>query len=668
MSVKAGRLLGGAANAFTAVRGVIVGAGATVDLGGFDQTVGNLESSFGGVGTVTNSGAAAATLTINGTQSYFAGDITDGASAIGLSLAATAVAGLGGVNTYSGLTKIGAGAKLYAGATDAFSAASALSIGLTGFLDLKGYNQIVGAISGTGEITNSAGSAVLTTKTSGVTTYAGTIIDGAVGVIGLDVAGAGKLILAGANTYSGNTTIEAGATLAAGANNALSANSVVNVKAGGTLDLASYNETIGGLTVAGVVTGAGALTLTGNSTIQTGANLSVAKLTQVGAGASLAVNTVLTYAGALTETSGTISIASGDRLGLTGTGALSGAVTGAGKLAILGGVTTLNAGATASVANLAVNGAAAMLALGTVGTLNYAGALSETVGTISIASGDKLGLTGADSLSGAVTGAGKLAILGGVTTLNTGATASVANLVVNGAAATLALGTVGTLNYAGALTEAAGTISIASGDKLALTGAGSFSGAVTGAGKLAILGGVTTLNAGATASVANLSVNGAGATLALGTVGTLNYAGALSESAGTISIASGDKLGLTGADSLSGAVTGAGKLAILGGVTTLNAGASLSVANLALNGAGATLALGAVGTLGYAGALSESNGTIAIASGEKLSLIGTRTVFGRSLRLGRAGDHGGRCFYPRWSGPHRLQSFDLWRRHGRHAR
>ena len=69
---------------------------------------------------------------------------------------------------------------------------------------------------------------------------------------------AGTTTLRGANRYGGETNVEAG-TLRAGALNTFSPNSSVTVARGGTLDLNGFDQTIGGLANAGLVSmGAGA--------------------------------------------------------------------------------------------------------------------------------------------------------------------------------------------------------------------------------------------------------------------------------------------------------------------------------------------------------------------------------------------------------------------------
>jgi len=74
-----------------------------------------------------------------------------------------------------------------------------------GSLDLAGFNTTIGAITGAGEIT--LGSARLTTGTDGI----GTVFSGEISGTGsLVKVGTGRLVLSGANTYTGGTTISGG--------------------------------------------------------------------------------------------------------------------------------------------------------------------------------------------------------------------------------------------------------------------------------------------------------------------------------------------------------------------------------------------------------------------------------------------------------------------------
>ena len=93
---------------------------------------------------------------------------------------------------------------------------------------------------------------------------------------------AGTTTLTGANNYSGATNVNAG-TLRAGALNTFSPNSAVTVASGGTLDLNGFNQTVPGVTNAGLVNmGTG----TAPGTVLTTTNY-------IGAGGTIALNTFL---------------------------------------------------------------------------------------------------------------------------------------------------------------------------------------------------------------------------------------------------------------------------------------------------------------------------------------------------------------------------------------
>ena len=97
--------------------------------------------------------------------------------------------------------------------------------------------------------------------------------------------GPGTTVLTGANTYTGATNVNAG-TLQAGAANAFSPFSAFTVASGATLDLNSFNQTIGSLAGAGNVTLGAATLTTGNdntSTTFSGAISGTGGLTKSGA-------------------------------------------------------------------------------------------------------------------------------------------------------------------------------------------------------------------------------------------------------------------------------------------------------------------------------------------------------------------------------------------------
>ena len=103
---------------------------------------------------------------------------------------------------------------------------------------------------------------------------------------GLSKIGLGTLTLSGQSTYTGATGVNAG-TLQAGAVNTFSPFSAFTVVSGATLDLASFNQTIGSLAGTGGVTLGSATLTTGNdntSTIFSGTISGAGGLTKIGSG------------------------------------------------------------------------------------------------------------------------------------------------------------------------------------------------------------------------------------------------------------------------------------------------------------------------------------------------------------------------------------------------
>jgi autotransporter-associated beta strand protein len=101
----------------------------------------------------------------------------------------------------AGILQVGAGFNQHIGS---LAAGVALAVN-GGTFNLNGYNQTVGALSGTGGII-SLGANTLTTNSASNTTLASVIT----GTGGLVKQGSGILALTGNNTYSGGTTVSGG--------------------------------------------------------------------------------------------------------------------------------------------------------------------------------------------------------------------------------------------------------------------------------------------------------------------------------------------------------------------------------------------------------------------------------------------------------------------------
>jgi outer membrane autotransporter protein len=366
-----GTLRASAANTFAQNSPVSIVPGATLDLNGFNQSIGTLS----GGGQVT---LGAGTLrVVESSSSIFAGTIsgTGGLTVSGLTNTTTLT--LAGSTNYSGATTVSSGV-LNAGFANVFSAASAFSVG--GTLSLGGSNQTIGSLSGSGRVT--LGAATLTAGGDNSDTTFGGVISGTGSLV---KTGTGTMTLSGSNTYSGGTTI-----------------------AGGTLRLANNGALgTGALTTTGsVVDYANAITI-GNAIVLN------SNTTQL----SVQSTASATQSGAISELNGPRPIEK------IGDGTL-----------ILSAVNSYTGPTTVSAGTLVVNGSIASSAVTVGAGARLAG--NGTVGATTIASGGTFA-PGPTNTAGAMTVAGNLAFQSGALYLVqvNPAAASSANVTTGGTAA-----------------------------------------------------------------------------------------------------------------------------------------------------------------------------------------------------------------------------------------
>ena len=194
--------------------GALAANGGTLDLAGFGVTV---PSFSGAAGIVTNNGASPATFTVNqSTSTNFGGSIVDGASRVGLTLAAPLMGNggaltLANTNAYSGTTSI-SGGTLRMGAANALPyGANAGIASVNGVLDLNGQATSVNGLFGVGTVDNSAStSATLTAGNNNASSIFLGVLQNSGGLVSLTKVGTGTLTLSGANTYGGATSVQAG--------------------------------------------------------------------------------------------------------------------------------------------------------------------------------------------------------------------------------------------------------------------------------------------------------------------------------------------------------------------------------------------------------------------------------------------------------------------------
>jgi autotransporter-associated beta strand protein/T5SS/PEP-CTERM-associated repeat protein len=304
-AINAGTLQAGAANAFAPGSAFTVASGATLNLAGFNQTIGSLA----GAGSVMLGSATLTTGTDN-TSTTFSGTISGTG---GLTKISSGTLTLSGANTYSGGTTLAAGT---------LRLASNQALG-TGALTTAG--SVVDYANGV-TITNPI---VLNSNTTQLQVTAGTATQAGViselnGPRPLEKIGGGTLVLTANNTYSGPTTISAGTLIVNGS----IANSAVTVNPGATLAgtgaVGAITVTSGATFAPGAAVTSGAMTVAGNLAFQSGAlylvqvNPSTASSTTVTAGgaAALAGTVQAVFAsGRYTTRSYTILSAAGGRSG-----------------------------------------------------------------------------------------------------------------------------------------------------------------------------------------------------------------------------------------------------------------------------------------------------------------------------------------------------------------
>lgn len=159
-------------------------------------------------------------------------------------------------NTYQGQTVVNAG-RLRLGTSGALPSSTSVTLAnvVGAVLDLNGYDQAINSLDGGG---SNGGWVTLGTATLALQAgdYAG-VISGSGGVTKV---GSGTLTLSGANSYSGPTYIYSG-TLAYGANNVIGTGPVTISGPTAVLNLGSYSDTVGTVTLdnGAQITGSGTL-------------------------------------------------------------------------------------------------------------------------------------------------------------------------------------------------------------------------------------------------------------------------------------------------------------------------------------------------------------------------------------------------------------------------
>ena len=548
-TVDAGTLATSAADRIADTSAVVVGSGATFQVGGA-ETIGSLAGS----GAVTL-GSFTLTTGNDGTSTTYSGAAggTGGLTKIG---AGTFT--LSGANTYSGATTINAGT-LATAANDVIADTSAVSVA-TGATFQVGGNDTIAALSGLGTATVGAGS-TLTVSPAATGTFAGTLA----GAGTFAKAGAATLALNGtANTIT-NLTVSAGA-LSLGATGALPTSGAVAVNDAAKVTLA----------VGGTFGGSG-------QTVTLAANQSAAAIIDIASGSSVTLLSNVSLAGSAANRI--------EANGATGSLTLAGNVTGAGTLLkaasgnlVLAGSNSGSWGTQVGNGTLTVNAGSGLgsgdLLMNQTATNNTTLALNEsvTVGNLSsaysgtgnnaitVAAGKTLTVTQTvgGTFGAAQAGTGRTSTIGGAGgfTKTGSATLTLAGANSFTGTTTVAAGTLAT----SAANAISGDATVAGGATLSLGGGQTFT-SLSAAGTVAAGASAVTVNNASASTVATLTGDAA-ASLSKDGAGSLTITDG-SGFGGSVTIAGGD---VTAGSLGSGAVTmTAGRLFGSAGATIGNA-------------------------------------------------------------------------------------------------
>jgi fibronectin-binding autotransporter adhesin len=281
-------------------------------------------------------------------------------------------------NTYSGQTMLIAGT-LEADSATALSPNSAFTVNST--LNLNGFNNTIGSLSGTGTVLNNGqATATLTVgNDNSNSTFSGVLENGR-SVLQLTKVGTGTLTLTGANTYTGGTNLNGGilavnsdgnlgtgplsfngGTLEAlAAGGGITSSKAITLNAGGGTFLADFSTAS---TLSGAITGVGALTKTGSGTlILTGTN---------------------TYGGGTTLSAGTLQLGNGGT-----TGSITGNINDNGALVFNRSNTLTFGGVISGTGSVQQNGTGTTVL---TGNNTYTGGTTINAGTLQLGNGGTSG-------------------------------------------------------------------------------------------------------------------------------------------------------------------------------------------------------------------------------------------------------------------------------------
>ena len=550
-TVSAGTLIAGAAGVFGVGSAMIV-SGGTLDLNGFNQSLGSLA---GSAGTTVSLGSATLTAGSNNTSTGYNGIITGLGNLIKVG---TGTLALAGANTYSGGTTLSAG-RIAIGANTALGTGALALAG--GTLQTSANMSFANTINVTGagsSIDTGANTLTLTGALGGANSFSktgtGTLVFGST----LDTSGHsnGMTLAGGTLSLQGN--------LGAGFGTITTTGSVIDYASGITsaaaIDVNSNTTQLQVLT--GTATQSGVISETGGAR----------PLEKIGAG-TLVLSGANTYSGPTTISAGVLNIRSDTALGSGAVTVASGAA-----LELQGGISPDNA--------LTLNGSG----IANGGALRNISGSTQYDGAVTLGSATRINADAGTLYLRSVTGTNTNLSVGGGGSVWIGDNLSLGsgNLLMDGAGI-LAIGGVNT--FAG-LTISAGEVQVRNGDAVANTSAVTIAaagtlgiidsetiGSLTGSGRVEITNGRelrtgannTSTTFSGVISDGNLATLGALVKLGTGTFtlsGINTYTGPTTVDAGTLSVNGSIASSSLTTVNASGTLGGSGTL----GNTTINGG------------------------------------------------------------------------------------------------
>ncbi len=531
---------------------------------------------------------------------------------------------LAGSNGYSGATFIAAGTLRGFGA-NTLSPNSDMYVLSGTTLDLDGFGETIGSLSGTGSVT--LGSATLMTNGDNANTAFSGVISGTGGLV---KSGSGTLILSNDNTYSGTTAVGAGILQLGNGGTAGSVAGNISVASGAKLVFDRSDS----VTYSGVISGAGSVTQSGGTLILSGTS---------------------TYQGGTTIASGALVIGTAGSIvgnifdnalllfAHAGNFAFAGNISGTGQVYLAGGSETLTLTGTNTYSN------ATFVTGGTLkaGAANTFSPNSDLYILCSYCS--TLDLNNFNQTTGALGGDGTV-LLGSATLTATSINTSTFQGVMSGTGAFIKGGTGNTL-FSGNNTYTGGT-TITGGGALVL-GAGGTTGSIVGnvaitdanslllfnrsddvifSGNISGIGQVYQAGSGVLMLAGSNSYSGA----TFVTAGTLRGLGTNTLSPNSSIYVLGTTLDLDNFNQTAGTVSGNGNVTLGSARLTLASNSNAAFSGV-ISGTGGVTKLGSgtfyvSGNNSYSGGTTLSAGTVQVANGGKLG-TGTVTLSGGALLL-----------------------------------